>query len=237
MLKKIDWNKKILNLIPIYGFIPIVIALTFNVLVFTGTRPLTKYLPHHDIYSKLDQMIPFCPWWMVIYVLAFPTWAIGYIMIAREERKICYNMFTAEIIAKALVLLCFFVYPTIMIDPQHAEPFRSQIQDGFIGWLCRFVYSFDEPNNLFPSIHCLESWFVFRAAFNLKHGGVKYKTFMFVAAMLVFASVLFVKQHVIIDVIGGVAVVEIALFFAKKYNLGRVFSALERKITGKKQEE
>ncbi len=237
MLKKFDWNKKILNLVPFYGLVPIVIALSFNVFVFTGTRPLTQHLYHHDIYSKLDQMIPFCPWWMIIYVLAFPTWAIGYIMISREERKICYNMFTAEIIAKALVLVCFFVYPTVMVDPQHDPVFSSQIQHGFIGWLCRFVYSFDEPNNLFPSIHCLESWFVFRAAFSLKHGGVKYKTFMFVSAILVFASVLFVKQHVIIDVIGGIVVVEIALFLAKKYNLGRVFFALERKITGKNQEE
>ena len=172
---------------------------------------------------------------MIIYVFAFPTWAIGYIMIAREERKICYRLFIAEILAKALVLVCFFVFPTKMIDPQHY--YSNEIAHGFIGWLCRFVYSFDEANNLFPSIHCLESWFVFRATFSLKHGGVKYKTFMFISAILVFASVLFVKQHVIIDIIGGIAVVEIALFLSKKYNLGRVFFALERKITGKNQEE
>ena len=71
----------------------------------------------------------------------------------------------------------------------------------------------------------------------MKNVGAKYKVFMFVAAMIVFASVLLVKQHVIIDIFGAIAVVEIALFLVKKYNLGRVYFALERKLSGKKLEE
>ena len=46
---------------------------------------------------------------------------------------------------------------------------------------------------------------------------------------------IFIKR--VIDIIGGIAVVEIALFLAKKYNLGRVFFALERKLSGKNVEE
>ncbi len=237
MLKKLDWDKKLFNIIPIYGLMPLIIAPIFNILVFTGTRPLTKYLYHHDVYSKLDEAIPFCPWWMLVYVFAFPVWAVGFIMFAREERKICYELFMAELVAKTLVLIIFFIYPTVMPDPQHDAPFVNQIQHGFIGWLCNFVYGFDEPNNLFPSIHCLESWIIFRGAFRMKKVGTGYAAFMFVAAILVFASVLLVKQHVIIDVLGGIAVVEIALFLSKKYNLGRVYFALERKLSGKNKEE
>ena len=162
MLKKIDWDKRIFGIVPVYGVMPLIIAPIFNMLTFTGTRPLTQYLHHHDVYSKLDQAIPFCPEWMLVYVFAFPVWGIGFIMFAREERKICYELFIAELLAKLLVLICFFVFPTVMVDPQVDPEFKVKIQHGFIGWLCRFVYGFDEPNNLFPSIHCLESWILFR---------------------------------------------------------------------------
>ena len=234
--KKLDWDKKLLGILPIYGLMPLIISPIINTITYTGTRLIYPHAEsYHNIYSKLDAMIPFCPWWMLGYVFAFPVWAVGFVMIAREERKICYEVFTAEVMAKLMVLIVFLVYPTIMINPEHV--YASQIDSGFIGWLCRLVYGFDAPDHLFPSIHCLENWILFRAAFRMKNVGTKYKIFMFGAAMIVFASVLLVKQHVIIDIFGAIAVVEIALFLAKKYNLGRVYFALERKLSGKNQEK
>ena len=82
-----------------------------------------------------------------------------------------------------------------------------------------------------------ENWLLFRAAFKMKKVNNAYRVFLFVAALIVFASVLLVKQHVIIDIIGAIVVVEIALFLAKKYNLGRVYFALERKLSGKNPEK
>ena len=38
---------------------------------------------------------------------------------------------------------------------------------------------------------------------------------MFISAILVFASTVLVKQHVFVDIIGGVAAVEIGLCLAK----------------------
>ena len=56
------------------------------------------------------------------------------------------------------------------------------------------------------------------------------KIFMFVSAILVFASTVLIKQHVVIDIIGGVLVVEIGLFLAKKLNTKRIFYAIENKL-------
>ena len=236
MLKNLDWDKKLLGIVPLYGLIPLIIAPIFNTITYTGTRIIYPHADsYHNIYSKLDAMIPFCPWWMLGYVFAFPVWIIGFILIAREERKICYELFAAELLAKAMVLVVFIIYPTIMINPEIV--YANQIDSGFIGWLCRLVYGYDAPDHLFPSIHCLENWILFRAASRGKYLGFKYKVFTFVAAMLVFASVLLVKQHCIIDIFGAIAVVEIALFLSKKYNLGRVYFAIERKLSGKNKEE
>ena len=39
-----------------------------------------------------------------------------------------------------------------------------------------------------------------------------------------------IKQHVVIDIIGGVLVVEIGLFLAKKLNTKRIFYAIGNKL-------
>jgi len=56
--------------------------------------------------------------------------------------------------------------------------------------------------------------------------GTAMKIFMFVSAILVFASTVLIKQHVVIDIIGGVLVVEIGLFLAKKLNTKRIFAMI-----------
>ena len=68
-----------------------------------------------------------------------------------------------------------------------------------------------------------------------KKVGKVYKTFMFVAAILVFASTLMVKQHVVLDVISGIAVVELGLFLSKKFNLGRIYYIIENRFNFSKQ--
>lgn len=238
-LKKLDWDKKIFGILPVYAVIPCIISPLLNTITYSGTKMLNPDASHyHNIYhslGNLDASIPFIPEWMLGYVFAFPVWIVGFILVAREERKICYEIFTAEVLAKLMVLVVFLIYPTMMINPEYV--YAKQIGGGFVGWLCHVVYGFDAPDHLFPSIHCLENWLLFRAAFKMKKVNNAYRVFLFIAALIVFASVLLVKQHVIIDIIGAIVVVEIALFLAKKYNLGRVYFALERKLSGKNPEK
>ena len=85
--------------------------------------------------------------------------------------------------------------------------------------LVRFIYSVDAPVNLFPSIHCLESWCCIRAAYKMNFKTEKRTNYYRVATILmslgIFASTLFIKQHVIADVFGGIAAFEIGMILAK----------------------
>ena len=55
---------------------------------------------------------------------------------------------------------------------------------------------------------------------------------MLILTLLVFASVVLVKQHYVVDVLAGIAVAEIGLFLAPRLKLDQVFehccSAIER---------
>lgn len=189
-------------------------SLVLNCLVYWGNRLFTSGMHHYDLSIALDAKIPFFAPMIIIYVLSYVTWVIGFIVIGRESKVVCYEVMAAEQIAKLLCLACFFIMPTTMV--------RADISgNGFCEWLTKLIYMSDSPDNLFPSIHCLESWICFKGAMRCQKVGKSYKIFMFVFAILVFASTVLVKQHVFVDILGGVTVVEIGLFLAKrikKYN-------------------
>lgn len=199
-----------------------IVSIGLNMLVYFGTRPFTDRLYHYDLSIPADFQIPMIPFFMIPYVLAYVTWIVGFIVIGRESRQVCYRVMTAEQIAKVICLIFFIFLPAEMVRPEVTG-------NGFCEQLTAFVYAADEPNNLFPSIHCMLNWLIFRASFYCKKVGKTYRICMFVAALIVFASVLFTKQHLIVDIFGGIATAEIGLFLSEKWKLYRIYYRAERK--------
>lgn len=219
-------KEKLNHVLPWYGILPILCCLIFNVIVYNGNRLLTADRVHYDFAIPfIDDRIPFWRWMIVFYVLSYAFWALGFIVIAREDRETCYELFSGELIGKFLCLVFYLAFPTVMVDWPSGT---FEIENGF-DWLTQFIYNMDEPNNLFPSIHCSESWFCFRGAMRCKKVGNGYRVFCLLMALAIFASTVMVKQHVFIDILGGVAVAEIGIFWARKLRAGRIFTVLERK--------
>ena len=141
-------------------------------------------------------------------------------MIGREEQA-AIRVFTGELIAKGIALICFIFLPTTIEELR--RPVMESLQGGGI-WceLTAWIYSVDAADNCFPSVHCLESWICFRGALKLKKVPWWYKYLMLVMTLLVFASTVFVKQHVLIDILGGGAAVEIGLLCSGRLQLRRL---------------
>ena len=136
----------------------------------------------------------------------------GFIVIGRENKTVCYEVLFGEQIAKLMCLVIFVAFPTTLIRPEFDVNTLSE-------WMTNLIYTLDSPDNLFPSIHCLESWVCFRGAMRCKKVGKVYKVIMLILALLVFASTVMVKQHVFVDIIGAILVVEIGLALAKRLNI------------------
>ena len=216
-------RERIERLLPFYGLTPIAVCLIFNVLVYNGNRFLTADRVHFDFSIPfIDANIPFWRWMIVFYVLSYVFWGFGYIVIAREERKFCYDMFGGELIGKFFCLVFFLALPTEMPDWPSGT---FEIENGF-DWLTQLIYNMDEPNNLFPSIHCSESWFCLRGILKCKKVNKPLKLASVVMTVGIFASTVLVKQHVFIDILGGVAVAEAGLFLGRKLGAGRLFEKL-----------
>ena len=218
--------KKLKNLIPEYGVMPLLIAVTLNFSVYGGARVIAGDWKHHNIQGELDGMIPFLPFTVVIYLGCYLFWIVNYILIARRgKREVC-QFFSADFLSRLVCFACYLIYPTTNVRPVvEAEGFWNQVMI--------FLYTIDAADNLFPSIHCLVSWFCFaglRGESRIPRG---YKVLSCIMALLVCISTLTTKQHVIVDVIGGVALAELCLWIGKRPKVWKSYEKLLDEIDGK----
>lgn len=215
-----SFKKKVSGILPSYSYIPLAACVVINIIAFYATRLITGGFTHYDLSLPIDGKIPFVPPFIVIYVLAFVQWLLGFILIARDSRSLCYGVISGEIIAKLISTVIFIALPTAMVRPTVAP------RDIF-SRLTGFIYTLDTPDNLFPSLHCLESWICFRASMKMKKTGKLYMYSSLVFTLLVFASTVLIKQHLVADIVGGVAVAELGLFISEKSGAASVFEKAE----------
>lgn len=201
-------KKYMLKIMPVYSWVMLTIILIANYIAYFGSRTLTTGLKHYSFVNSLDRKLPFISFFVIFYILAYLQWIIGFVMIGRSRREVVFQMFIAELIAKGIALTCFILLPTTVDIRPDIETLKG---GGIWNVLTEFVYSMDAADNGFPSIHCLESWVCFRGALKLEKVPRWYVYVMLGMTLLVFASTVFVKQHAIVDIAGGVAAVEIGL--------------------------
>lgn len=214
-----ELKKKLGQIVPRYAVWPLCACLVLNLLVYYGGRLLTRGRVFHEAACAVDEAIPLFPPAIVVYILAYVFWVVGFIVIARGGRASCFRNLAGEQVGKLLCFVCFLVFPTAMQQPEVTG-------GGVFCALTRLIYWHDEPNMLFPSIHCMDSWFCFRGAMRTDGLPRWYRVFTFVFALLVFASTVLVKQHVFLDVVGGVAVIELGLLISDRLRAGRIYERL-----------
>ena len=193
-IAKIDQTRKEMLALLLLSFF-------WNYVVYFGARLITKTWHHADITSDLDLMIPFVPWTVFIYIGWYVFWGVNYALCAMQEGKERNRLFCADTIAKLICLVIFLLFPTTNIRPEVAD-------SGVFNRLMQLVYYLDNPDNLFPSIHCTVSWLCWIGVRGRKDISLLYRIFSLLAAAAICISTLTTKQHVLIDVIGGIALAE-----------------------------
>lgn len=202
-------KKWIQKLLPDYAIRPLILALAANFIIYFGVSQLRDHLTFHSLTLPVDDRIPFFAPFIIFYILAYVQWIINYLLIAREGKAFCYHFIYGDVISKLFCLVFFLFFPTTLVRP---EVTGHSICDQLV----RLVYQIDAPVNLFPSIHCLESWCCIHAALRMKKTPRWYLPITIVMSFCVFASTLLVKQHVFVDIFGGILVFEAGYYLARK---------------------
>lgn len=202
------------------------LAFLWNEAVYYGARQIAHSWYHHDITSSIDELIPFLPWTIIIYFGCYLFWCVNYFLCTAQDKGERDRFFCADFLSKAICLVFFLLIPTTNIRP---EVTGDSIWDA----LMRLLYQIDSADNLFPSIHCLVSWFCWIGLRKRKDIPAGYRWFSFLMAVAVCISTLTTRQHVIIDVVGGVLLAEICYWIAGNAKVCRVYSASIAWIKGK----
>lgn len=220
-------NEKLLDklekLAPSYSRAPLLGMLLALSFAYCVSKIIIEEREKFDLSIPLDDMIPFCAPLILFYVLAYVQWGVGYMIIAKQDKDVCYRMAGGNIIAKMLCFLIFIIVPTQMFS--RPEVTGTSIFD----YIIRLIYWIDTPVDLFPSIHCLESYTVMRFTLKRKEFPLYYKILNVVLSLLVFSSVVLTKQHIVVDIPAGILIFEIGYLISNLTGFYKVFDKFDKK--------
>lgn len=148
----------------------------------------------------LDGYIPFCEWFVIPYCLWYPLLAAVGLWLLWKDRKgfrryMCFLALT--FFASALIWL-------LLPNGQDLRP-AAMPRDNPLTRLVAGLYAIDTNTNVFPSVHVVgaigAAWAVNRTPSLDGHRLLRGATS--ILALLICLSTLFIKQHTVLDVIGG----------------------------------
>ncbi len=185
-------------------------------------RTITNDSKFIHIYSRLDDLIPFMEIFIIPYFLwflyIFVTVAYFFLTSKSEFYQICAYLF----IGMTICLIIYTLWPNgHVLRVDIASLGRSNI---FLDILSR-LYGFDTATNVFPSIHVFNSigaMIAIRKSERLR----KLRWLQWSALILTISiclSTVFLKQHSVLDIFGGIALSLIMYVLIYVPSWGKVF--------------
>ncbi len=210
--------KRIFNLIKKYRHAWILSYMLVYMAWFRSLEQgVTVQTGYHIMHTRLDDMIPFCEYFVVPYFLWFAYIFCGGLFFLLKNKddfyRVCAFLFSGMTIA---LLICSF-YPN-GTDFRPAVDAGKNIFTRLVAWL----YRTDTCTNVFPSIHCYNSIGMHiaisrsREIERLRYGR-QLKAASFILAVLICLATLFLKQHSVLDVAGAIILASIVYGFVYGY--------------------
>ena len=166
----------------------------------------------HLIHSALDDVIPFnefflifyCYWY--IYLIGSLLWFFLYDLRAFKRLQVFI------MITQAVAMTAYILWPSV----QDLRPAAFE-RDNLLTRLMAFIYAFDTPTGVCPSLHVAYSIGIASVWCHQRDASRGWKAFMVVSAVLISISTAFVKQHSVVDILVALPVGALAegLVFGK----------------------
>ncbi len=199
-----------------HGFIALIYAVFYMVCFYALEHRAN--VDFHIIHTPLDDYIPFCEYFIVPYIFWFVYMliAILFFIFINPNRREYYQMVFSLGTGMTMFLIISYLYPNgLDLRPQnlvHGNLFTDVVI---------LLYRHDSPTNVFPSIHVFNSLAIHTAIARSKmldqDQWIKWASFILTLAII--ASTLFLKQHSVLDVIGGIILALITYFIFYKSRL------------------
>ena len=165
------------------------------------------------VHMWLDDVIPFCEWFLIPYVFWYVLIVIslGYFLLYNVDSF--KRLQTFIIITQVVAMAIYIIFP----NRQDLRPAEFP-RDNFLTQCVGLLYSVDTNTGVCPSLHVAYSIGI--ASVWLREEGASrlWKAFILVVAMLICLSTLFIKQHSAADLLAALPVCLLAEVLVYKEN-------------------
>ena len=204
--------------------------LGFTVLYLWAFIHLEKmyFIKSYEIHSSLDQMIPFCEYFVIPYIAWFAMVpAVCIFLLFRDEymyRRTAVNLMAGMTVFIFISAIC----------PNYINLRPLALDTGTIcGRLTSIVYASDTGRNVFPSIHVYNTVVLMQAMHMTSSRCGRYAKavwFTDILGILIILSTVFLKQHSVIDVAGGLILYAAIEYMTKRAETRAQAEALRSKL-------
>ena len=186
-----------------YSHVKLLIGWPIYFLLFFLTENLIPYRKCHIVHSVIDDIVPFNEYFVIFYCSWFALVFFSLLYFFIYDCKSFKRLQTFIIITQIFAMAAYIFYPTIQLS-------RPEILgDNICCKIVAFIYAFDTPTGVCPSLHIAYSLGILSAWYKTKISTLK-KIGLFVWIVLIAMSVLYIKQHSFLDIIAALPICLIA---------------------------
>lgn len=204
----------------------------YVILVFLtmGSQALFYFLIKSFLndFNVIDSFIkiPLIKEFIYFYSSWYPFIILNTFLIYKKDDKIFNYVIISMLIGTFLSHITFIIYPSIIVRP-------TIVVNNFTDWLLDFTYRTDSPAvNCLPSMHAVYCFITSFHILKCKNLKLKFKILIVTYSMLIVASTVFIKQHVVEDLILAFIYSMIAIVFVhlNKERINQLFNKIAKKI-------
>lgn len=163
-------------------------------IMYLLTENLIPVSKCHVIHCRIDDIIPFCEWFVIPYVLWYLLIAFSLLYFALYNVDSFKKLQTYIIITQIVAMIVYIVYPSC----QNLRP-TEFARDNFLTDIVGLLYTLDTNTGVCPSLHCAYSIGIASVWVKEKNISWVFKTFIVIFAVLICLSTMFIKQHSAVD--------------------------------------
>ena len=173
------------------------------------TENFIPYEKCYPVHSVLDDMIPFCEYFVIPYVGWYLLIVGSLIYFALYNPDNFKNMMKFIIVTQVVAMAIYIIFP----NRQDLRP-EIFVRDNIFTDIVGLLYTFDTSTNVCPSLHVAYSIGIASTWLKEKSASKWCKTFIVIFCFFVCISVAFVKQHSVVDVFVAIPVCLLAEWIA-----------------------
>lgn len=151
----------------------------------------------YSLVTDLDQTIPFLKGFIVPYIIWYFFILGTFVYFCLKDKKVYYRTLLAYNLG---LLACYGIYFVFQTHVPRPELVGQDVMTKLVA----LIYSQDQPYNAFPSIHVLSTFLMVKGINKCRGKNYLNQSLVYANAVLIILSTLFVKQHVILDVLAAI---------------------------------